>query len=766
MIKNELPRLIIRIDDLRTFDAELARNFQRNPSEYLPAFESALEDRITRLEPDYFEDNMDHEAHIGLEGNMGLTYHVTPRQLLSNFLGRLVCVEGIITKCSVVLPKVVRTVHYCPATNKFLTRSYRDMTTIGGIPTGATYPTRDAHNNPLDTEYGHCRYKDTQTLYMQEMPERAPAGQLPRSVECILEDDLVDRVKPGDRVRLYGIYRAVASRGMGSTMSGTMRTVLIVNQVIPITSQINNASITEKEKSHIQYISTARQGGELLSYLAKSIAPTIFGHENIKKALLLLLLGGVEKNFETSNTHIRGDLNILMVGDPSTAKSQLLRFMMHVAPLAISTTGRASTGVGLTAAIVADKDTGERGLQAGAMVLADRGVVCVDEFDKMSDIDRVAMHEVMEQQTVTIAKAGVHTCLNARCSVVAAANPIYGQYNREASIQRNVGLPDSLLSRFDLVFILLDERDPIKDNKVAHHVLKVHSETSRADEMNVGDMLTHEMSMTPINYDADGDDDDEEFLRNPDAAISIKLLRKYIAYAKHNFFPKLSEEAREVVIDKYTELRRNNNQKTLPITPRTLETLIRLSTAMAKMHLREQVLKEDVEDVYKLMQFAICFMNHTNNKEMLAEAEKQSEEASKPQNQNGETNGTSSRKLRSRKKSRESRTDKPKNTTIGTKRKHDNELQEQQEKIQEEDVDDIITDENDQDHHVTEQHTKIIYDTVRSMMESGRTGEVKKADLVNKVRGKVNRVQLDSILKKMEEEDLVLIQDDVLYSVN
>lgn len=600
---------------------------------------------------------------LGFEGSFG-NLLTSPRYITSSLLGHMLCIEGIATSCSLVRPKLIRSMHYVEATHTFMAKDYWDSTMMTPMPKGASssYPTETETRQKLSSEFGLSSFRDYQTVTLQEMPERAPPGQLPRSLDVILDGDLVDRIKPGDRVQIVGVFKAMGSANSTAIIPAHFRTLLVANNIrhlgggdkdVLAGGSGNLANISGQDLEQIRQVSRRT---DLFDLLGTSIAPSIYGHETVKKSLLLMLLGGVEKNL-TNGTHIRGDINIMMVGDPSTAKSQLLRYVLSVAPLAIATTGRGSSGVGLTAAVTHDKETGERRLEAGAMVLADRGIVCIDEFDKMSDIDRVAIHEVMEQQTVTISKAGIHTSLNARCSVIAAANPVWGQYRRDHSPQENIRLPDSLLSRFDLLFIVLDVPEEENDRRIAEHVIRMHRYVPPGWQVGVP---IPDAGFAKFQFDNDSeeeeDDNDEEEVevedleegtsnddkenlaarptprahrqqgkRQPKARpcyedrteqrLTTEFLRKYIYYARVNVTPVLTKAASEYITEAYVAFRGDDapvlsgdyaeeqaprssssrTKKTFPVTPRTLETLIRLATAHAKARLSSRVERKDAK---------------------------------------------------------------------------------------------------------------------------------------------------------------------------
>ncbi|KAJ8111103.1 hypothetical protein OPT61_g6223 [Boeremia exigua] len=625
MLNRGLRRLTVSIDEIRAHNRELADGLLNQPFDFAEAFDRALKSVVEafadRPKQESGPDVVYYCAYIGSFGE----YSCNPRTLGSNQLNHMVSLEGIVTKTSLVRPKVVKSVHYNENKQKFHFREYRDQTMTTGAASTSVYPTEDEEGNPLVTEYGYCVYRDHQTISIQEMPERAPAGQLPRSVDVIMDDDLVDRVKPGDRIQLVGIYRSLGNRNAGAG-SSTFRTLILANNVILLSSKsgggIAQVNITDTDIRNINKVAKEKRVFELLS---QSLAPSIYGHNYIKEAILLLLLGGQEKNLE-NGTHLRGDINILMVGDPSTAKSQLLRFVLNTAPLAIATTGRGSSGVGLTAAVTSDKETGERRLEAGAMVLADRGVVCIDEFDKMSDVDRVAIHEVMEQQTVTIAKAGIHTSLNARCSVIAAANPIFGQYDIHKDPHRNIALPDSLLSRFDLLFVVTDDIEDARDRQISEHVLRMHRYRQAGTEEGAP-VREDGAQLLGVGLDTEADANlptevREKFnpllhsgvtitvgrgSKKPDV-LSIPFIKKYIQYAKRGK-PILTKGAADHIVAVYSALRNDEldsgTRRTSPITARTLETLIRLSTAHAKARLSKRVEKKDADVAERILRFAL-----------------------------------------------------------------------------------------------------------------------------------------------------------------
>jgi len=612
MIEKKNQRLIVNVNDLRRSNPERAHGLLSNCFDEVSAFQRALKEYIGSINSDYAKEAED--FFVGFEGSFG-SRHVTSRTLAAHYLGNMVCLEGIITKCSLVRPKVAKSVHYCEATGKTIERTYTDLTSLDAYPSTVSYPTQDEDGNLLQTEFGLCKFKDHQVITVQEMPEKAPTGQLPRSCDVILDNDLVDSTKPGDRVQIVGCYRCLPNKQQGYT-GGTFRTVIIANNLTLISKEVD-LNISGEDVIECKKFSKQK---DVFTILSKSLAPSIHGHEQVKKALLCMLLGGVEKNLP-SGTRLRGDINCLLIGDPSVAKSQLLRYVLQTAPRAIATTGRGSSGVGLTAAVTTDKDTNERQLEAGAMVLADKGIVCIDEFDKMTDMDRTAIHEVMEQGRVTISKAGIHARLNARCSVLAAANPVYGRYNVYKSPMENIGLQDSLLSRFDLLFIMVDNIDVENDRKIADHVVRMHRyRNPREQDGDVLSIAADADSLTTRNFDSNADEEEKAPIyekydallhgssrKKTDKIVGIEFMKKYIHIAKC-IRPVLTDKASEVIAEEYANLRNadfnSDIARTQPVTARALETLIRLSTAHAKVRLSKKVEEQDAKLAIELVQFA------------------------------------------------------------------------------------------------------------------------------------------------------------------
>lgn len=622
VIKNK-GRYILNLNDLRSHFPDLPLKILNDPSAYIESFADGLRRLIDENGKAPVSEKIVY--NVGFSGAFG-RHHITPRGLNSKMLGKMVMVEGVVTRMTVVRPRLQQSAFFAPSERRIYIRQHPNVYRVtkrhqeGGNVLMSTTP----DGAPVEVEYGYCSYADTQRMTLQEVPERAPTGQLPCSVDVHLEGDLVDNCKPGDRIVIVGTLQAMSFSREGST-NGIARQVLVANHIRRLNENVTSPKINEVE---MQAIHAIAERPDAFEFLSRSFAPSICGHERIKKGLLLMLLGGHERTLD-NGTHLRGDCHLLMLGDPSCGKSQLLRFVMNVAPLAISTTGRGTTGVGLTAAVTIDKDTSERQLEAGAMVLADRGIVCIDEFDKMSTADRVAIHEAMEQQTVTITKAGIYAELHARCTVVAAANPIYGHIDSEMNLKDQINFPDSLLSRFDLIFIVRDLFDAAIDRKIARFVLSRNKQIGSVNG-NGGEhggltaMAMNEMTSIIEVDDSElrkeakeiNDMQNSLFDRVGDEEVAkLHLLRKYIYYAKHvHQAPILSDEAVLMISKLYANLREKIRKARgmSSITTRALEGLIRLATAHAKLKLHKEVLKEDVRAAYSLMSFCILAREDTD----------------------------------------------------------------------------------------------------------------------------------------------------------
>uniref|UniRef100_A0A0G4HFX9 DNA replication licensing factor MCM5 n=1 Tax=Chromera velia CCMP2878 TaxID=1169474 RepID=A0A0G4HFX9_9ALVE len=495
---------------------------------------------------------------------------------------------------------------------KLVCRNCQDVEVLklGSHRDGKPIPRKCKNRNPGDEPCpldpyqilpDDCSYMDIQRLKVQELPEQVPSGDMPRHVSVHVTRDLVDKVVPGARLNLVGIFSTVdkhmsRAEARDEVVTASVREAYIhlLGMSDAIDQPGRQIALTDEDRENIRREAAA---GGVREKLYKSIAPSIFGSEDIKRALACLLFSGSRKLLP-DKTRIRGDINVLLLGDPGTAKSQFLKFVERAAPVAVYTSGKGSSAAGLTAAIVRDA-SGAFALEGGAMVLADGGVVCIDEFDKMRADDRVAIHEGMEQQTISIAKAGITTVLSTRCSVLAAANPSFGSYDETKETADQLDFQTTILSRFDTIFLVRDETDVVRDATIARHVVGLH--TAGADVHVQGGVA----GFGAPSQQMIGAEPEEDAA--PEGGFSVAFLRKYISYARANVHPRLNDEARETLANTYTDLRKTvqeerakGSQSSIPITVRQLEAIIRISESLAKMELSDQVGMEHVEEAVRL----------------------------------------------------------------------------------------------------------------------------------------------------------------------
>jgi len=636
-LANEKYRIQVDLGELEKESPGISKAFLKEPVRYLLPWEDALLAFLKDIDPKGVR-RLKQPIKVDVVGAYGEN-HVTPRGITCDKLQNMVCVEGIVVKAGIKVPKLLQSIHVVKdggEDSQVQSRDHRDATAFVTTSSAGAMPKQDADGNELELEIGLSVYKDCQKFTISETPEQAPPGQIPRSVEVICEGDLADQAKVGERIQLSGVYRSMPPGRAPEWTNGIFPSRIIATSIVPVKDLVESP-FSPDDIMNIRKIGARKDTFELL---ARSFAPSICGHDNVKKGLLLQQIGGSEKNLP-NGTHLRGDVNVLMIGDPSCGKSQMLRFIMNLDSRTVSTTGRGSSGVGLTAAVTREGNSGFQ-LEAGAMVLADRSFICIDEFDKMGVGDRVAIHEAMEQQVVTISKAGMHVQLNARCSVVAAANPIYGNFDPTLDLAKNIGMPDSLLSRFDLVFVVRDLTTEEIDRKIATQVLKQAQNRIGGKRRGVEQVHSTILQRRQENTTIQSPEDTPVFEKlaagpgeDKPEVVTVDFMKKYLKYCKIICkSPVLTPEAQQEVADRYVEMRMKfqtghenpdkpdaERKPKLAVTTRTLEALIRLATAHAKLKLRvDEVLKEDVIEAYKMMLLAREEDPTANDKEMHQDA--------------------------------------------------------------------------------------------------------------------------------------------------
>ncbi|CDR44658.1 CYFA0S15e01134g1_1 [Cyberlindnera fabianii] len=576
---------------------KLFYQLQDYPQEVIPIMDQTIKDSMVQLIVDLDDETIDISE---IEGSI---YKVRPfnveakrdmRALNPDDIDRLVSIKGIVLRSTAVIPDMKVAFFKCNVCEH--TMSVEIDRGVIQEPTQCPRP-NCAQSNSMVLVHNRCSFADKQIIKLQETPDIVPDGQTPHSVSLCVYDELVDSVRPGDKIEATGIFRSTPVRmnPRQRTLKSLYKTFLDVVHIkktdkkrLNIDTSINiETEISRKQdveevrkitEDEVVKIKETAQRDDLYELLARSLAPSIYELDDVKKGILLQLFGGTSKTFVKGGKY-RGDINILLCGDPSTSKSQILQYVHKIAPRGIYTSGKGSSAVGLTAYITRDIDTRQLVLESGALVLSDGGICCIDEFDKMSDATRSVLHEAMEQQTISIAKAGIITTLNARTSILASANPINSRYDPNLPVTKNIDLPPPLLSRFDLVYLILDKVDDRMDRKLAKHITSMYLEDTPEN-----------VSTTEI--------------------LPVEFLTMYIGYAKQNYHPVLTEEAKDELVKCYVEMRKlgddsRGSERRITATTRQLESMIRLSEAHAKMRLSQEVVLSDVQEAVRLIKSAI-----------------------------------------------------------------------------------------------------------------------------------------------------------------
>ena len=496
------------------------------------------------------------------------------RQVRGEHLGHLITIRGIATRVSDVKPSIQVNAYSCDRCGHEI---FQPVTTKQFTPlVECTSPDCQQNNakGQLFLSTRASKFLPFQEVKIQEMADQVPVGHIPRQLTIHCHGALTRQVNPGDVIDIAGIFLPTPYTGFKAIRAGLLTDTYLEAQHVRQHKKAYDSMVLAP--TTIQRMTELEQSGQLYEYLSRSIAPEIFGHLDVKKALLLQLIGGVSKEMG-DGLRIRGDINVCLMGDPGVAKSQLLKYITKVAPRGVYTTGRGSSGVGLTAAVMRDPVTEEMVLEGGALVLADNGTCCIDEFDKMDDSDRTAIHEVMEQQTISISKAGITTTLNARTAILAAANPLYGRYNPRVSPVENINLPAALLSRFDVLFLILDTPSRDADEELARHVTHVHIHNAHPEPQGGG------------------------------LIFSPNEVRQWVARAR-SFRPIVPKQVSDYVVGAYVRLRQQQKRdeagkKTFTHTsPRTLLGILRLSQALARLRFADEVITDDVDEALRLVE--------------------------------------------------------------------------------------------------------------------------------------------------------------------